>query len=277
MAEKSLSELRPVVEYAHDFLVVTISRAIFYPLDVAQILLQVKADDARDNPISTLLHLYKTYGFSSWYRGFLPATLCVSSASMRRNLYPLSLKGALISSGTTQVVLASIFPLQVAKVRMITSPKKYKITTECIQTIYEEEGLSALFRGISASLIGWIPATLVSYLSFEIFYWIFGRTPQGTLENIGFGTVTNLLIGLLEYPVLTAEAIRQSQVGDPDPVWKILIRIATTQGIKGLYPGFTCLLLKIPQRYLSSFISRRSKKLFLKVPSFRANIPNIVA
>jgi len=280
--DKSISELSPILKYTHGFLAGLTSRALFYPLDVAQTLMQVKADDAKDGVFPTLVHLYKTYGFSSWYRGFLPATLSVSTAGVgsfisrevlqNRNIQSWSFQGILFVSGVTEVALITILPLHVSKVRMITSPSKYKSTVECIQTIFDEEGPGALFRGLSASLLGWLPATAITYLSHEIFYRIFGSVPRGLWENIALGAITHILIGVVEYPILTAEAIRQSQVGEPDSVLKILIRTGKQEGIKGLYPGFSCILLKTPQRTISSFISRRTKVLFLKIAGFRANV-----
>jgi len=182
---------------------------------------------------------------------------------------PLSLQGILFTSGTTEVLLATILPLQVAKVRMITSPSRYRSTLDTIQLICEEEGLGALFRGVSASLLTWIPSVVIPYLSLELFHWLMKREPVVLRENIGVGVVVQLAIGLLEYPILTAEAIRQSQLGEPDTVIKIVIRTAQQEGVHGLYRGFSCHVMKTWQRAVSSWISRKTKSLFLRVPIFR--------
>jgi len=269
------SDLSPLLKNVHGFFSRVVSQALFYPLDVAQALIQVGADDARDNAFQTLIHLYKSYGISSWYRGFLPSTISINAAifgnflsiagKRRKGIQTGSFLGGLVDYGTTQVVLVGFLPLQVAKVRMITSPSKYKNTLECIETIFNEEGPSALFRGFSASLLAWIPHVIGRYIFHELFYKLFARPPQGMVENIAVGVSVHLLSGLLEYPILTAEAVRQSQLGEPDSVVKILLRTYKKEGLKGLYPGFSCIVYKTPRIVVSSFIARKSKALFLRL------------
>jgi hypothetical protein len=253
-AVKHQSGLTPIQDLANGLFSASIAKTIFYPFDVAQILMQTNAEDSREGILQTLAHMYEKYGIWSWFRGNIAScsigsTLAIGSflgaSPLLRDIGYSPLSRFLISASLT----TAVYPLQVAKVRMITHPKKYTATLETIQMIYKEEELQALYRGLSFTLLGIILNGLATVAALRIIgsIWKKPRDKMSFWEDMLFGALGVVIAEAIQYPIDTAVKIVQSQANDPDNVLRTLLntgRIPRTSGFRSLFSGFAATFIK---------------------------------
>jgi len=254
-----------------------ITKNIFYPLEVAQTLMQTGASDARDGIIPTITHLYKTYGLGSLFRGNIVANLSGSILALSGFLVKIMLHGvsfenriaALLSSLIpAQISTAFVYPLQVAKVRMITHPSKYLDVVQTLKTIHEEEGTAGLYRGFAFTMLETIPLTITTYAGFELANFAFGKPAEdlSVKENIALAILGSFLATLLHYPFDTAKKIVQSRKAstDNEGVLKTLADVGEKHGLVGLYKGFSAQLFKLPALFIERSIYQAAQVYFLR-------------
>jgi len=240
---------------------------IFYPLEVAQTLMQTGSPDAREGVIPTLTHLYKSYGLTALFRGNVAANISGSALAMGTFLMKVLMHGMTFENRVAvflgsllpaQLVVGAVYPLQVAKVRMISNPSKYLDVVQTIKTINEEEGTPGLYRGFGWTLMETIPLMATTYAGFELANLAF-RRPREDLtikENILLGILGSFLAALLHYPFDTAKKIVQSRKAsiDNEGVLKTLAEVGEKHGLVGLYKGLSANLLKLPALWIQRAI-----------------------
>jgi len=254
--------LTPIQDFSAQLVSSSLAKTLFYPLDVAQVLMQTNAEDSRDGLIQTLIHLYQTYGITSWFRGNLASCAIGTTLAVGNFLgsFPL-----LRNTGSTPIarflihasITTAIFPFQVAKIRMITHPNKFKSTFETISSIYHEEELPALYRGLTATLLGIIVNGITTSACLRLIssVWKKPKSEMSFWESFLFGALGAILASAIQYPVDTAVKIVQSQPNDPDNVLRTILntgRIPRAGGFLGLFKGFSSNLekpLAIPLQY----------------------------
>jgi hypothetical protein len=266
---ESRTTLTPIQNFVNGVCSSTLARTIFYPLDVVQIILQTNSEDARDGILPTLKHIYEKYGIWSWFRGniascsmacALAAGSFIEASPMFRDAVRTPLAGHLMSA----LVTILVFPLQVVKVRMITHPTKYVSTIETLRTIYNEEELPSLYKGMSATLLGIANDVLVTTATFQLMAMIWKKPKESMSirEHIISVTLATVLAGMIQYPVETAVRLVQSQPNGIDNVVRTIMNTGRTPregGLQGLFRGCLSYLVKplaIPLQWVLADWSR---------------------
>jgi hypothetical protein len=275
--------LTPWQNFCSEGLASATVKNVFYPLEVAQTLMQTKSPDARDGIIPTILHLYNTYGFSSLFRGNIAANISGNVLAlggytvgliMDTTTFENRIAILLASVVPAQLLVAALYPLQVAKVRMITAPSKYVDLIQTINTIHEEEGPRGLFRGLGFSLVETIPALATTYAGFEFAALLFRKARQdmSIKENIIYGILGTFIAALLHYPFDTAKKMVQSKkaVSENDGVLKTLAEEGEKHGLVGLYKGFSAQFFKLPSLLVERAVFKAAQVYFLRANGYSA-------
>jgi len=254
-----------------------IVKNIFYPLEVAQTLMQTGSPDARDGVLHTLSHLYKTHGFTALFRGNIcsnlsDTVLALGGFAVKTLMHGVSFENRvaifLASIIPMQIVGAIVYPLQVAKVRMITNPSKYLDIAQTVKTINEEEGTAGLYRGFAFSMLEKIPLMITSYAGFELANLAFRKAREDLTirENILLGILGTTFAALLHYPFDTAKKIVQSRkaITENEGVLKTLADIGEKHGLLGLYKGASAQIFKTPSVFLQRAMYQAAQVYFLR-------------
>jgi adenine nucleotide transporter 17 len=109
-----------------------------------------------------------------------------------------------------------------------------------IKLIYEQEGISGFFKGITPSLI----LTLVPVMQFTL-YELLKKSlvdVEGKLSNKNIfiiSSISKVLTIITSYPLMTAKALYQSNSKLPSTeVWQIILKLLKEEGLLGFYKGF---------------------------------------
>jgi len=239
--------------------------------------MQTGAPDAREGIIPTISHLYKTYGLGSLYRGNIAANISGGIMALGGFVVKTMMHGVSFDNRVatflatlipTQILTAIVYPLQVAKVRMIANPSKYLDVVQTLKTINDEEGTAGLYRGFAFTMLETIPLTLTTWAGFELAHLAF-RKPVVDLsikENIALAVLGSFLATLLHYPFDTAKKLVQSRKAstEPDGVLKTLADVGEKHGVVGLYKGFSAQLIKLPAMFIERAIYQAAQVYFLR-------------
>jgi hypothetical protein len=244
------TQLTPIQDFTNDIVSTSLARSLIYPLEVAQTVVQTEGEDAKDGVISTLFNIFEKRGFWSLFRGNIAScsigtTLAIGSflgaSPAFRDLTSTNtpLSKFLVGSALTTLV----YPLQVAKIRMIASPTKYKSTLETLNQIYKEEELPALYRGLPSTLISFAVNTAALAVSYRVIaaIWNKQRRELSGWYVFLFDTLATILASLALHPLDTAIKLVQSRARDTDNVLRTLLntgKIPRPAGFQGLYQGF---------------------------------------
>lgn len=146
-----------------------------------------------------------------------------------------------------------IYPLEVAKTRLaVASPGLYSGVTHCISETVRREGMLALYKGLSASLIGIMPFSAIDlalYNTFKVELQTRQKTEPTTLTMLGCGAASSSLAQLATYPLALAKT-RLQACGMPgyEPPYSGLVGCLSwtlqNEGVRGLYRGIVPNLLK---------------------------------
>jgi len=158
------------------------SRTATAPLDRLKILMQVGPPRAVRRPmqlggmVSGLREIYQAGGLASFWQGnganvvkvmpesaikfwgydFVKKGVCADFHA------PTASERLLAGAGAGAMSCVAIYPLEVVKTRMaVAKPAQYDGILHCIQRTIRLEGASALYKGLTASLIGIIPFSAV--------------------------------------------------------------------------------------------------------------------
>jgi len=234
-------------QFANSIVSTSITRTLFYPLEVAQIINQTNASETVDGILPTLVNLHKKFGIGGLYRGFWASSAIGWSISIGEVLGAAYMPTPVTRFFLRACITMAIFPLHIAKVRMITLPEKYEATLQTIQKIYEEEELPSLFRGLSVALLAlvfrdaWALLLVKALTAFRV-------SPEITLKHVLISAaLSSLLLELLQYPIDTAVKIVQSHPHDSDNVARVIAntgKIPRASGIMALFRGFGASFLK---------------------------------
>ncbi|GMM30776.1 flavin adenine dinucleotide transporter [Martiniozyma asiatica (nom. inval.)] len=130
--------------------------------------------------------IYKNEGIKGYYRGLTPALVNVAQGAVQLSIYDtfkhymlknknknrkpnsrLTTFQNLYMSAISKMIATGIFyPLQVVRARLQVAKKDTRIIT-LLQSIIRQEGLGALYKGISANLARVVPATCLTFVVYE--------------------------------------------------------------------------------------------------------------
>jgi hypothetical protein len=255
----------------------TLTKNLLYPLDVAQTLMQTNAPDAREGVLPTLTHLNAQSGVSALFRGALASNVLDLSSSLGVLSLRWLLKGITGNKASLaavhallppQLVLALVYPLEVARVRMIANNTKYTDLFQTLQSIYDEEGPSGLYKGFFFSMLELGLFMGTAFAGFELATFVL-KTPRHEMLTgnvVAVNVLGALFAALLHYPFDTARKIVQARKAssDGDNVFKALAEVGEKHGIVGLWKGFSAHLVRLPGILLETYLLGQVHELFLR-------------
>lgn len=255
-----------------------LAKTVIAPLDRSKIFFQTnETKNYRFRyALRWLRHGYRTEGLLSLWRGNT-ATLArivpysainfMSYEQYKKKLgvgspgtpgYHRFLAGSM--AGTTGQLVT--YPLDRARAVMAVTPgKQYKNLVTVFCKIYREEGLLALYRGLTPTLLGVIPYAGTSFFTYETLKEAAVKRKGGDethphlpspLERLGAGAVAGLLGQTASYPLDIVRRRMQTcrQLGKGDKYSSVRVTLATVfrnEGVsRGLYKGLSMNLIKGP-------------------------------
>ncbi|CAD5111630.1 DgyrCDS923 [Dimorphilus gyrociliatus] len=273
MDDKNVSASRQVItSLAAGAFAGAVAKTTIAPLDRCKINFQVRQwRYTFTGAFKFLVQTYKKEGFTSLWRGntatlarIIPsAAIQYASHEQWRNLLVLFTGSNSIRelpshwrfvAGSLAGVTASTctYPLDLARARMAVTPKdRYANIFQVFMNILREEGVSSLYRGYSASVLGVIPYAGVSFGTYESLKW-FHQDPLTPLHRLGFGALAGLLGQTSSYPLdiarrrmQTSEALGGNQ--HYKTILTTFVYVYRTEGLRrGLYKGLSMNWIKGP-------------------------------
>ena len=120
-----------------------------------------------------LLHQWRGTGVSLWLVGnpviqFTAYEWLKRQIMIRRRGKPLSdVEIFMIGAASKALATVMTYPLQVAQTRLRNASKEYKGTVDCLNKIYDKDGVSGLFAGISSKLAQTVLTAALMLLIYE--------------------------------------------------------------------------------------------------------------
>uniref|UniRef100_A0ACD5ZJX5 Uncharacterized protein n=1 Tax=Avena sativa TaxID=4498 RepID=A0ACD5ZJX5_AVESA len=150
----------------------------------------------------------------------------------------------------------------------------YKGILDCVKTIYKQNGLKGLYRGMAPSLYGIFP---YSGLKFYFYEKMKTHVPEeqrrDIIPKLACGSVAGLLGQTITYPLdvvrrqMQVQAFSSSNPLNGKGTFGSLVMIAKHQGWKQLFSGLSINYLKVVPSVAIGFTVYDSMKDWLSVPS----------
>lgn len=271
----------------HNFLCGTISgclaRTITSPLDVIKLFIQVGME--QHSMWSYAKQIYRRDGFAGFWNGNIISVanqglysgikfLVVREiANLSSNPSHYTNFQAAMTGGIAGVISqAAVFPMDLIRTRIILHPDKYHGFFQTAHMIMKEEGISALWSGITPTVIGSIPYEGSQYLVYgQLRQIIVERTkkPLTPLQNMLLGTCAGMISASMAYPFENIRKFMMTQNAQSHPdyssMYGCMKYILRTEGIGGLYKGVVLNAFKvIPYSALQYTLYDEVCKLFIK-------------
>ncbi|VAI57667.1 unnamed protein product [Triticum turgidum subsp. durum] len=154
------------------------------------------------------------------------------------------------------------------------SEQVYKGILDCVKTIYRQNGLKGLYRGMAPSLYGIFP---YSGLKFYFYEKMKTHVPEehrkDIIPKLACGSVAGLLGQTITYPLdvvrrqMQVQAFSSSNLMKGKGTFGSLVMIAKYQGWKQLFSGLSINYLKVVPSVAIGFTVYDSMKDWLNVPS----------
>nr|XP_056715550.1 solute carrier family 25 member 43 [Euleptes europaea] len=244
------------------------------PLEVLTVLSQVGTRHSRAGLWRTGRSLCRAEGIGALWKGNLTACwrlfpyTVLQLASYRRfvmlfvdDVGHISQWSSIVAGGLAGMVAAvATYPTEVIKTRLIVQDRlkpSYKGILHALYLIYHQEGVVALYRGVSLSVLGAIPFSVGSFLVYTHLDKIWGEpslrfTP---LQNFINGCLAAGVAQTLSFPFETVKRKMQAQSpclphhGGVDVHFAGLIdcfkQTVKTKGVLALWNGLTANLLRV--------------------------------
>jgi len=139
---------------------------------------------------------------------------------------------------------AMLHPIEVIHTLMVSNPGKYQTIAHTAAYLIKNDGFTGFFRGLTPTLLGYIPNRSVQLAS----YYILQKYPIKPTMGYDFliGSAITTIAHAASYPfevarrrMMADESVRNMNFVD---VWKDTVR---TRGITGLYSGFGFSMLRV--------------------------------
>lgn len=155
---------------------------------------------AHKNSLECARHIVRTEGFRGLYRGLTASYLGVSESTLHWLMYEqgkmwlarrkklqeeagLTTKGALsdfmdalskvgVAGGTKLLATCITYPHEVVRTRLRQAPDangalKYTGIIQCFKTVYRQEGMAALYGGLTPHVLRSVPSTAIMFGMYE--------------------------------------------------------------------------------------------------------------
>lgn len=134
-------------------------------------------------------------------------------------------------------------PIWILNNRMtIASQQHINISNiEMIKLIYQQEGLSGFFKGLTPALILTINP-VIQFIIYEVLkkYFLSTKGHFSTLQIIITSIISKLITTLITYPILTIKTLFQANRNKENKeIIEIIEKLFKNEGISGFYKGFS--------------------------------------
>ncbi|CAL8273371.1 mitochondrial glycine transporter B isoform X1 [Gadus morhua] len=225
----------------------TCSTLLFQPLDLVKTRLQtlqgnVKPGTSKVGMFSVFLHVIRTENVFGLWKGVSPSFVrCVPGVgiyfstfySLKQHFFqdqaPNAGQAVLLGAGARTVAGVSMLPVTVIKTRFESGRYNYVSMAGAVRSMYQTEGLRALFSGLTATLLRDAP--------FSGIYVMFYSQAKRALPPDGNGTV---YVPLVHFGCGVVAGVLASLVTQPADVVKTHIQVSashysTSQAIHYIY------------------------------------------
>lgn len=207
------------------------------PLDVMKIRIQVGAVDLSKGFVGAVRNLFQTDGLRVLWKGngascakvFPYWSITFGTYSlMKKKLPSVPSWATSFAGGACGGVLASFFtyPIDVIKTRLMLQWAKvpmYQGIWDVLVKVYHREGLSALVRGITPTVLGAIPTAGFTFLTYDMLSPMWGSRPRHELppwKTFITGCISASLGQMLGYPFdLVRRRIQAQGIRSSLPIW----------------------------------------------------------
>ena len=162
-----------------------------------------------------------------------------------------------------------IYPIDLIRTRMMTSPGTYTGFVDCFQQTIQKEGVTALYKGLLPANIFAVPyygTQFFVYDTLKVQYTTFGlskdqppRQPHPLL-GIPLGAISSMVACTVAFPFqMTWKRLQVQGVGGRPILYNgsfdCLQKVITTEGVKGVYAGLIPNLIKLAPTGAISFLA----------------------
>ncbi|CAN6674713.1 peroxisomal adenine nucleotide transporter 1 [Trichomonascus vanleenenianus] len=236
-----------------------VANSLVYPLDIIKTKLQVQSDNRYDGVSDAFKKIYAREGLRGLYTGLTGSLIGVASTNFAYFYWYGLVRGMAmkrwgrnistpmeLALGAIAGALAQIFtiPVSVVTTRQQTSSdkkeegKKPDGLIKTTKNIIAEDGVSALWTGLKASLILVVNPS-ITYGSFERLKAVLfpGKLVLNSYENFIIGALAKVMATLVTQPLIVAKVMQQSASKKYKTFMSALRAMVQQNGLKGLYKG----------------------------------------
>lgn len=259
----------------------SISRTIISPLERVRV--QMITDPGKyPSMLACMKDIAKTEGITGFWAGnalnvarIAPQMgLAFYSKDIFKNLYagegnkptPLQTLAASMSSGI--VCQTGVYPIDLIRTRMMTSPDAYTGMVDCYKQTVAAEGVGGLFKGLLPANLFAVPYYGTQFFVYDMLkvqYTTFGRPaddprPANALIGIPLGAISSMAACFVAFPFQMAWKRLQVQgIGGRPVLYKgtfdCLQQVMAKEGIRGVYAGLVPNLIKLAPTGAISFLA----------------------
>jgi len=244
------------------------SRTITSPLDVIKILFQVGTNNTKNGFLNSFKILYKNEGIAAFWKGngiacvrlFPYSAIQFSAFNQLKLVLGDDKKNAFIAGSTAGTIATVVtYPTDFVKTRLTidhadktTGNAKYRGMIDCFRVVLKEEGALAFYKGMSTSIIGVIPFSGFTFLSYEFLDRAWGKPKDQItpLQNFINGCLAASFAQTFSFPFDTIRKKLQAQnnkAGSPkyNGMIDCFVKTVKSDGILGLWRGTIANLAKV--------------------------------
>ncbi|XP_068607417.1 mitochondrial glycine transporter B [Brachionichthys hirsutus] len=200
----------------------TCSTLLFQPLDLVKTRLQTMQKNAKPGApnvgmVPVFIHVIRTERFFSLWKGVSPSFVrCIPGVgiyfstlySLKQHFFldrePSAAEAALLGAGARSVAGVCMLPFTVVKTRFESGCYNYLSVGGALRSMYETEGIRALFSGLTATLLRDVPFSGI----YVMFYsqakkWVppgVASSSCAPLVNFSCGMVAGIMASLVTQP-----------------------------------------------------------------------------
>ncbi|XP_066329812.1 mitochondrial carrier protein CoAc2-like [Miscanthus floridulus] len=263
-----------------------VAKTAVAPLERVKILFQTRRAEFRGSGlIGSFRTIYRTEGLLGFYRGngasvarIVPyaALHYMAYEEYRRWIilgFPNVKQGPVLDLIRTKLAYQVKGAVNMGFRESKPSEQVYKGIMDCVKTIYRQNGLKGIYRGMAPSLYGIFP---YSGLKFYFYEKMKSHVPEehrkDIIAKLGCGSVAGLLGQTITYPLDVVRRQMQVQALSSSSLvgkgtFESLVMIAKQQGWRQLFSGVSINYLKVVPSVAIGFTVYDSMKVWLKVPS----------
>jgi len=252
------------------------SRTITSPLDVVKILAQVGTKETQAGFLKSFSNIYRKEGIKAFWKGngiacvrLFPYNAVQFATFTKLKVYFSDEKGKLspwnaMVSGALGGISATVitYPTDMVKTRLTVahadkSKSKYNGMIDAFRVIFRDEGGLAFYKGMSTSIIGVIPFSGCTFMSYEILdrAWNKPKDKMTAFENFLNGCLAAAFAQTFSFPFDTVrkkmQAASKAVTADMKPdiefngMIDAFVQTVRKNGILGLWKGTTANLAKV--------------------------------